>query len=175
MVENLAKSVNAKSKDKPTPSKEDWKMSSKTKEKGDVSEARALFEFQKLGIPVLLPWGDNLRYDMVIEINGHLYKVQVKTANEVKHGSVKCYTRSSKNHTTNKRYDTYENDTDYFVFYNQEMDKLALVPISEIKKQKSFSLRVEEPLNNQGNVRYFDDYSFEKILCVETLHEEPKS
>lgn len=150
-------------------------MSSKTKEKGDLSEARALFEFQKLGIPVLIPWGDNLRYDMVIELHNQLYKVQVKTANEIINGAVRCYARSSKNHTTNKRYDTYVNDTDYFVFYNQEMDKLALVPIQEIEERKTFSLRLEKPANNQGNVRYFDDYSFEKILCVETLHEEPKS
>lgn len=149
-------------------------MSSKTKEKGDISEARALFEFQRLGIPVSIPWGDNLRYDMVIEVNNRLYKVQTKTANEIKNGAIKCYTRSSKNHTTNKKYDIYENDTDYFVFYNQEMDKLALVPIEEIGKQKSISLRICKPANNQGNVRYFDDYSFEKILCVETSHEEPK-
>lgn len=58
-------------------------MSSKTKEKGDISEARALFEFQRLGIPVSIPWGDNLRYDMVIEVNNRLYKVQTKTANEI--------------------------------------------------------------------------------------------
>ena len=150
-------------------------MSSKTKEKGDVSEARALFEFQRLGIPVSLPWGDNLRYDMVIEVDNSLYKVQIKTANEIVNGSIRCYTRSSKNHTTNKKYDIYDGDTDYFVFYNQEMDKLAIVPIEEIGKKKSIALRINKPLNNQSNVRYFDDYSFENILCVETLHEEPKS
>lgn len=150
-------------------------MSSRTKEKGDVSEARTLFEFQKLGIPVSLPWGDNLRYDMVIELNGCLYKVQIKTSNEIVNGSIRCYTRSSKNHTTNKVYDIYENDVDFFVFYNQEMDKLAIVPIEDIGKQKSIALRIDKPSNNQGNVRYFDDYSFEKILCVETLHEGPKS
>ena len=150
-------------------------MSSITKEKGDISEARALFEFQKLGIPVSIPWGDNLRYDMIIEVNNHLYKVQIKTSNEIVNGAIKCYTRSSKNHTTNKVYDTYENDVDYFVFYNYEMDKLALIPIKDIGKQKTIALRIDKPSNNQGNVRYFDDYSFEKILCVETLHEEPKS
>ena len=150
-------------------------MSSKTKEKGDLSEARALFEFQKLGIPVSIPWGDNLRYDLVIEVDNHLYKVQIKTANEIHNGAIKCYTRSSKNHTTNKKYDIYENDADYFVFYNHDMDKIALVPVEEVGKQKSFSLRIRKPSNNQSNVRYFDDYSFEKILCVETLHEEPKS
>lgn len=148
-------------------------MNSKTK--GDISEAKALFEFQKRGIPVLIPWGDNLRYDMVIELNNCFYRIQVKTANEIKNGVVKCYTRSSTNHTTNKHLTTYENDVDYFVFYNQILDKVALVPIKEVGNQKTISLRLEPPKNNQNNLRYFDDYSFDKILCVETLHGEPKS
>lgn len=55
-----------------------------TKIKGDISEAKALFEFQKRNIPVLLPWGDKERYDMVIELSNHFFRVQVKTANEEK-------------------------------------------------------------------------------------------
>jgi hypothetical protein len=146
-----------------------------SKNKGDISEAKTLFEFQKKGIPVLIPWGDNLRYDMVIELNNNFYRVQVKTANEIKSGSIICYTRSSDNHCCKvKGLRDYQGQVDYFVFYNQVFDKIAIVPIEEIGNKKSFSLRIEPPANNQDNVRYFDDYSFEKILCVETLHEEPK-
>ena len=139
-------------------------MNSKTK--GDISESKALFEFQKRGIPVLIPWGDNLRYDMVIELNNNFYRVQVKTANEINNGSIKCYTRSSANHTTNKNLATYENDVDYFVFYNQDLDKIALVPIEDIGLKKSISLRIDSPKNSQNNVKYFDDYSFDKIFHV---------
>ncbi len=146
-----------------------------SKDKGDLSEAKALFEFQKHHIPVLIPWGDNLRYDMVIELNNSFYRVQVKTANEIKNGAVKCYARSSTNHTTNKHLQSYVNDVDFFVFYNQNLDKIALVPIKDIGDKKNISLRIEPPKNHQKNLKYFDDYSFDKILCVETLHEEPKS
>lgn len=132
------------------------------KSKGDLSEARTLFEFQKLGIPVLIPWGDNLRYDMVIELNGVFKKVQVKTANEEENGSIKCYTRSSKNHTTNKELKTYVGEVDYFVFYNQRHDKIAIVPIDDIGDKKSISLRITSPLNNQ-KCKFFDDYSFNKL------------
>jgi hypothetical protein len=100
----------------------------------------------------------------------------VKTANEIKNGVVKCYTRSSTNHTTNKHLTTYENDVDYFVFYNQNLDIIALVSIEEIGSQRSISLRIEPTKNGQTNgIKFFEDYSFDKILCVETLHEEPKS
>ena len=149
-------------------------MNSKTK--GNISEAKTLFEFQKRNIPVCLPWGDNERYDMIAEFNGKLNRIQVKTANEENNGSIKCYCRSSKNHTTNKSLDTYEQDVDYFVFYNQTRDIIALVPIEEINSCKAISLRIEPTKNGQINgIRFFEDYSFDKILCVETLHEEPKS
>jgi len=145
-----------------------------SKSKGNISEAKALFEFQKFGIPVLMPWGDNERYDMVIELDKKFYRVQVKTANEENNGSIKGYCRSSTNHTTNKNLSTYEDDVDYFVFYNQIYDKIALVPIGDTNGQKSISLRISAPLNGNQSLKYFDDYSFEKILCVETLHGEPK-
>lgn len=149
-------------------------MNSKTK--GNISEAKTLFEFQKRNIPVCLPWGDNERYDMIAEFNGKLNRIQVKTANEEVNGSIRCYCRSSKNHTTNKSLDTYEKDVDYFVFYNQIRDIIALVPIEEIGSCKVISLRIEPTKSGQlKGIRFFEDYSFDKILCVETLHEEPKS
>ena len=95
-------------------------MNNKTK--GEFSEARTLYEFQKYNIPVCLPWGDNQRYDMIAEFNGKLNRIQIKTSNEEENGSIKCYCRSSKNHTTNKHYDKYIGEVDYFVFYNQTYD-----------------------------------------------------
>ena len=117
-------------------------MNNKTK--GEFSEARALYEFQKYNIPVAIPWGDNQRYDMIAEFNGKLNKIQVKTSNEEENGSIKCYCRSSKNHTTNKKCDTYQGEIDYFVFYNQTYDKIAIVPMEEIGDKKVISLRIME-------------------------------
>jgi hypothetical protein len=51
-----------------------------TKAIGEVSEAVILAEFLKAGFPVLLPFGDNQRYDMVIEVSGRFLRVQCKTA-----------------------------------------------------------------------------------------------
>ena len=51
-----------------------------TKAIGTISESVVLSEFLKAGFPVLLPFGDNLRYDMVIEAGGRFLSVQCKTA-----------------------------------------------------------------------------------------------
>ena len=143
-----------------------------TKQKGDISEAKCLFEFQKRRIPVLIPWGDKERYDLVIELNKHFYRIQVKTANEYTDGVIKCYTRSSHDNTTHKNYYTYQGQVDFFFFYNFQLDKCALVPMSVVGDKAKISLRVYPPKKNQTkNIKYFDDFSIDKTLCVETLHE----
>lgn len=140
-------------------------MNSKTK--GQISEARALYEFQKYGIPVCIPWGDNERYDLIAEFNGKFNRIQVKTVNEEQNGSLCCYTRSSTNHTTNKNLSTYEGQVDYFVFVNHTYDLIAIVPIEEIGKAQQIRLRLIPPANGQNKgIRYFSDFSFDKILPV---------
>ena len=89
-----------------------------SKAKGQLSEARALYEFQKYHIPVCLPWGDNERYDMIAEFDGKFNRIQVKTSNEEENGAICCWARSSTNHTTNKQLSSYEGEVDYFVFVN---------------------------------------------------------
>jgi len=140
-----------------------------SKMKGQLSEARALYEFQKYNIPVCVPWGDNERYDLVAEFDGKFNRIQVKTCNEEENGAIICYARSSTNHTTNKNLSTYENDVDYFVFVNQTYDLVALVPIKEIGNQKTIRLRIEPPKSNNGKqVHYFQDFSFEKKFTNES-------
>ena len=136
-----------------------------SKMKGQLSEARALYEFQKRNIPVCIPWGDNERYDMIAEFNGKFNRIQVKTSNEVVNGAVNCYCRSSTNHTTNKNLTTYIGDVDYFVFVNQTYDLIAIVPIEEIGDKKQIRLRIQPTANGQtANVRFFSDFSFEKMF-----------
>ena len=52
-----------------------------SKDKGNIGEAIMLAEFIKRGIQVSIPFGDNARYDLIIDLNGKLYKVQVKYCN----------------------------------------------------------------------------------------------
>jgi len=136
-----------------------------SKMKGQLSEARALYEFQKRNIPVCIPWGDNERYDMIAEFNGKFNRIQVKTSNEIVNGAINCYCRSSTNHTTNKNLTTYVGEVDYFVFVNQEQDLIAIVPIEEVGDKKQIRLRIEPPANGQTtNIRYFKDYSFDNLF-----------
>jgi hypothetical protein len=51
-----------------------------TKVAGDTTEAVVMAEFVKAGFPVLIPFGENHRYDLVIEAGGRFLRVQCKTA-----------------------------------------------------------------------------------------------
>lgn len=147
-----------------------------SKDKGNIGESVVLAEFVKRGIQVSIPFGDNARYDLIAEFNGKLNKIQVKYCDQkiTENNSISCPCASSTNHTTNKHYSTYENDIDYFCFYIVKWDIVLLVPISDIGNKKSLFFRKDKPKNNQMNVNLVENYSLDKILCVETLHDTPK-
>ena len=44
----------------------------------------AIADFTKTGFGVSKPLSNNLRYDLIIDINGILYRVQVKTTTVIK-------------------------------------------------------------------------------------------
>ena len=57
-----------------------------SKQKGNLTELQCLVEFAKLGIKTSIPYGENCRYDFIIDVNGHLLKVQSKTSHKLDNG-----------------------------------------------------------------------------------------
>lgn len=47
---------------------------------GNIGEAAALMKFVEIGIPVYLPFGDNEKADLIVELKGQLLKIQVKSS-----------------------------------------------------------------------------------------------
>ena len=148
-----------------------------SKDKGNLGQALTLAEFIKYNIPVAIPFGDNNRYDLIADFNGKLNRIQIKYCNQqTENNSIICPCSSSTNHTTNKHYTTYENDVDYICFYLPRWNKTMIIPIDVIGNRKEIYVRLDPPKNNQkSKITLVDDYSFDKILCVETLHDEPTS
>ena len=50
-----------------------------TKDKGSLAEAKFLVKAAELGFGVLVPWGDNRPYDLVLEKEGYFFRVQIKS------------------------------------------------------------------------------------------------
>ena len=72
------------------------------KQRGEWAEMRFLARVSELGLTVIRPWGDSLHYDMVVESDGCLLRVQVKSSTCKRnnsyfvnlHGSSHYYTKA---------------------------------------------------------------------------------
>lgn len=138
-------------------------MNSKTK--GNLGEIKIASEFIKYGCMVSFPFGDNARYDLIVDDGNSLKKVQVKYANSKNaNGAWRCMCTSSKNHTTNKKLDKYKDDVDIMAFYLPEIDTCLLFNIDEIGDKTAIYVRNEAPLNNQSNVIYVEEHTFDKYF-----------
>ena len=138
-----------------------------TKSIGDFGEAKVLAKFLELGYDVYLPFGENTRVDMIIDIDGELYKIQVKTCSKVHNGCSKfnlltgCY-RSGYDGAYLHKYDNTQ--IDYFALYNIELDEIYFVHINEANSS-SIWIRNHESKTKLQKIRNSEDYLIDNILC----------
>ena len=95
-----------------------------TKHKGEISESVIVAELLKLGYSVSRPVGDNQRYDLILDVNGVLYKVQCKTASLMSGGdSVQFQTASTYAHRGGAR-KGYVGQVDLIMAYSPHNDEV---------------------------------------------------
>lgn len=137
-----------------------------SKDKGNVTESRFVFEFVKLGYNVLLPFGDNCRYDMVIEQGNNFYRIQCKTG-QYKNGCVRFNTCSSQTHR-GKGKQSYRGQIDYFAIYCIELDKCYICHVNNVNIHEGV-FRVEPTKNHQNKrVRWAKDFELLETFTPST-------
>jgi hypothetical protein len=101
-----------------------------------------------------------------------LKRVQVKTSIEIKDDKIKFDLTSSTTHRKEGVKHKYTSkEIDFFVVYNIESNILLLLPIEEFGGKTSVSFALDyNPSRNQFVAYNWKDFTFEKIMCVETLH-----
>lgn len=127
--------------------------------KGELTEAIVVAELKRRHVPVSLPFGDNERYDAVIETpQGDLLKVQIKTG-RLTEGKIEFHGKSQHTNSTGNVYKRYDGDVDYFIVYCDEIDSMYL--IQESSFEESISLRIEEPKQVHKTINWAKDYEFD--------------
>ena len=131
---------------------------------GELSEAIIIAKLIEVGYSVLTPFGDNRRYDLVIEdADGQFWRVQCKTGwvendgayIQFKTASSYCHTKAGR--TSHGRRD-YRGQVDYFAVYCPDKGKVYLLPVDHVGTA-SASLRLQPTANKQEkNVRWARDY-----------------
>lgn len=108
-----------------------------TKLKADIAESAVITELLRRGFRVLKPVGDRLPYDLAIDINGRLIKVQVKSA-WFYNGAYKVdprMTKTNRRKMIRKHYN--KNDFDFAVIYIQDLNVFYIMPVSVFSSYKS--------------------------------------
>lgn len=126
-----------------------------TKEIGEKSEAIILAHLIKLGYSVSLPFGDNQRYDMIIDKrNGKLLRAQCKTG-KFKNGIIDFNT-CSKNRDTNEPLN-YRGQIEIFLIYCPDLDKVYEVDVNKAPLNSMF-LRVDNPKLSNSKINWAKDF-----------------
>jgi len=127
-----------------------------TKRIGDISEAQVITAFTKLGYDVLLPFGENHRYDLVVDDGANLFRIQVKTG-RVRDGVIKYNCSSSHAHRGGTAR-PYFGQIDYLAVYCPETEKVYILPEKELTAT-SAHLRLSPPRNNMvKSIRWARDF-----------------
>lgn len=117
-----------------------FKNATTNTKQGDIGEARAIYEYTKLGFTVCRTIFDSAKYDLIIDDGDTLSKVQVRTT-RFKDGDV--YQATLKTCGGNQRHNTICNreDANYDVlFVLTGEDACWSIPIEFIKSRTSINL-----------------------------------
>ena len=138
-----------------------------TKELGNLTELQCITRLYELGCSVSIPFGNSDKYDLIIDVNNKLYKVQIKHSktypdgqDDVEYIKFKCvWQRHNANGYSLHQYKP--NEIDFFATFYQ--GECYLIPQKECSNEKV--LRIIPPKNGQlKGVSFLNDYKAEEVL-----------
>lgn len=139
-----------------------------TKSIGELSELIVAVSLSRAGYFVSKPLGESTRYDLVIDKDGTLSRVQVKTG-RLRNGAILFNTYSSHYHRQGGSCKPYTNDVDFFGVYCPQLRSVYLIPIEDTAKL-SGSIRVDETKNRQrSQVRWAQPYLIDIVEIPQLL------
>ena len=118
-----------------------FKNSNNSTDQGDVGEARAIYEFVKLGYVVSKPINDKAKYDLIVDDGNALKKVQVKTSrhqtSESRYAVNITTVYSNKNNTNIRK----RENSDYDILFILTEDGNAwIIPTSDITARSEITV-----------------------------------
>jgi len=116
-----------------------------TKLKADIAESAVTTELLKRGFRVLQPIGDRLSYDLAVDLQGRLVRIQVKSA--WFNAKDNCYivdgrrTRTNRRRMLRKHYSA--DDFDFAIIYLADLQVFYVMPVAAFSSYKSTVTLVE--------------------------------
>jgi antitoxin (DNA-binding transcriptional repressor) of toxin-antitoxin stability system len=135
-----------------------------TNDKGNIAEAAIALEAIKLGIDVLKPVAEHGRYDLAFDFGERIVRVQCKWARL--EGAVVCVNlvgyRLTSGGSVRSKYTA--DEIDAVAAYCQALDRVFLLPASEVAGRSAVYLRIGPTKNGQrAAINWADNYSLGAI------------
>ena len=101
---------------------------------GQITETQVILQCLLHEIPVSIPYGDKSRYDLIIDLNNKLYRVQIKTARRA-NTTGEAFIFNCYSVVNGKKHRYTKDEIDYFAtLWN---DQLYLIPVEECSSEKT--------------------------------------
>ncbi|WP_425600931.1 group I intron-associated PD-(D/E)XK endonuclease [Haloterrigena alkaliphila] len=114
------------------------------------------------GYSVSIPFGDNDRYDLVVDDGGILYRVQCKTAWSNKDDTFRFNTHSQTTKNGAYHEHTYHGEIDAFLVYYPPEETFYWIDATEATEQK-MELRFESEIDHPS-INWAEAYEFDGNL-----------
>ena len=133
------------------------------KAKGEKTLAVVIAEFIKRDYVVLLPFGDNQRFDLALYLDGKFVRVQVKTAHLSNSGDGFNFATASVRTNTKKHIrSNYRGQVDYFAVYCPNIEKVYLVPVDNVGVSNA-TLRLKAAKSGVNSYLQAKDYELDAV------------
>ena len=135
-----------------------------TDQKGAIAESAIAHAAIRLGLSVSKPLTDGDRYDLILDLDPGLVRVQCKWATLIGDVvAVRCYScRRTREGLTKKGYSACEIDA--VAAYCIDLDRCFYFPIDWLNGRTTLQLRLRPTRNNQHlGINWADDFAFEHL------------
>jgi hypothetical protein len=130
-----------------------------SKSVGDETEAKALSTLVARDYSVSVPFGDNDKYDLVVDDGTDLYKVQCKTGWSNKPDTFRFNTHTQTTKDGSYHEDTYQDSIDAFFVYYPGNGRFYWIDAGDATEQK-MELRFESEIDHPS-INWAAEYEFD--------------
>ena len=135
------------------------KTTENSKDRGDETEVKAMQQLIAAGNSVSVPFGDNDKYDLVVDDGTRLYRVQCKTAWRNKDEMIRFNTHSQTTSEGEYHERTYHGDIDAFLVRHPETETFYWIDIDEASEKK-MALRFDAEIDHPS-INWVEDFEFD--------------
>jgi hypothetical protein len=131
-----------------------------SKRRGDATESRVIHKLVTAGHDVAVPFGDNAKYDLIVDDDGDLYRVQCKTAWRTGEGTIRFNTYSQTTRDGEYHESTYRGEIEAFVVRHPETETIYWIGIDHAINEKKMDLRFKTEIDHPS-INWAETYEFD--------------